>query len=80
MDNGKFLEFINATTTRGGCTFNLKTSNVSKQAREILQASEFKALAKQHINANVVHAYYNNSKFASKLDEVMASLNITVIA
>lgn len=80
MNDKSFIDFINTTSTRGGATFNLNTANVSKQAREILANSDYKALAKQHINANVVNAYANNDKFKAKLDEVMASLNITVIA
>lgn len=80
MNDKQFIDFINTTTTRGGSTFNLKTSNVSKQARDALASTQYKSLAKQHINANVAHAYYNNTDFKHKLDEVMAQLNITVIA
>lgn len=80
MDAQAFIDFINTTTTRGGSTFNFKTSNVSKQARDILASTQYKALAKQHINSNVKHAYYNNDKFKHTLDDVMAKLNITVIA
>ena len=80
MDTKAFLEFINTTTTRGGCTFNLKTCNVSKQAREALANSPYKALAKAHINANIKQAFYHNDAFAHKLGEVMEQLNITIIA
>ena len=80
MNDKQFIDFINTTTTRGGSTFNLKTHNASKQAREALVSTQYKALAKAHINANVAHAYYNNDEFKHKLDEVMAQLNITVIA
>lgn len=80
MEDKTFLDFINTTTTRGGSTFNLKTSNCSKQARDILAKTDYKALAKQHINANVVNAYYNNDKFKAKLEEVLSDLNITLVA
>ena len=80
MDKTDFLAFLNATTSKGTSTFNLKTQNVSKQARDILQKTEYKALAKAHINSNVKNAYYNNAKFKAKLDEVMAQYNITVVA
>ena len=80
MQEKEFLEFIAATTARGGCTFNLKTSNCSKKAREVLTDTPFRALAKQHISGNVKNAYYNNAKFKQKLDDVMQELNITVIA
>lgn len=80
MQEKDFMDFINTTTTRGGCTFNIKTSNCSKQARDILASSQYKVLAKQHINANVVQAYKNNTQFREKLDDVMQKLNITVIA
>lgn len=80
MNTQEFMDFINTTTTRGGCTFNLKTQNTSKQARELLANSKYKALAKAHIGANIKQAYYNNSKFAQKLTEVLQELNITLIA
>ena len=80
MQDKVFLDFINTTTTRGGSTFNLLTSNVSKQARSTLASTQYKALAKQHINANVVQAYNNNKEFKAKLDQVMQELGITVIA
>lgn len=80
MDTKAFIDFINTTTTRGGCTFNIKTCNVSKQARDILANTQYKALAKQHINSNIVHAYYNNKDFAQKLQDVMQHNNITIIA
>lgn len=80
MEDKEFLDFINTTSTRGGRTFNLKTSNVSKQARDALESSPYKALAKQHINSNVKQAYYNNDKFQAKLETVLDKLNITLIA
>ena len=80
MQDNAFLEFINTTTTRGGATYNLKTQNVSKQAREILAKTKYKALAKAHINSNIVQAYNNNDDFAQKLQEVMQECNITLIA
>ena len=80
MNDKQFIDFINTTTTRGGSTFNLKTHNASKQAREALAGTPYKALAKAHINANVSQAYYHNDEFKRKLDNVMAELNITVIA
>jgi len=80
MNDKSFLEFISTTTTRGGATYNLKTSNVSKQARNILASTQYKALAKAHINANIVQAYYNNGDFKAKMDQVMQELNITIIA
>lgn len=80
MKDNDFIDFINTTTTRGGSTFNLKTCNCSKQARDTLASTQYKALAKAHINSNVKHAYYNNEQFKHKLDEVMQELNITVIA
>jgi hypothetical protein len=80
MQEKAFLDFINTTTTRGGSTFNLKTSNVSKQARDVLASTPYKALAKAHIGANIKHGYYNNAQFKTKLDQVMQDLNITVIA
>lgn len=80
MNNKSFLDFINTTTTRGGSTFNLKTCNCSKQARDTLASTQFKALAKQHINANVKQAYYNNEQFKQKLEQVMNELNITIVA
>lgn len=80
MNDKSFIDFINTTTTRGGSTFNLKTCNVSRQAREALASTQYKALGKAHINANVKHAYYNNAQFKAKLEEVMQELNITIIA
>lgn len=80
MDKQEFINFLNTTTTKGGCVFNLKTNNISKQARDILANSDYKMLAKQHINANIKQAYYNNKQFKQKLDDVMAELNITVVA
>lgn len=80
MNDKSFIDFINTTTTRGGSTFNLKTCNVSKQARETLASTQYKALAKAHINANVKHAYYNNTQFKQKLEQVMQELNISIIA
>ena len=80
MNTQDFINFINTTTTRGGSTFNLKTSNVSKQAQEALAKSNYKALAKAHINANIKQAYYNNANFKKKLEEVMNELHITLVA
>lgn len=80
MQDRVFLDFINASTTRGGATYNLKTCNVSKQARDILASTQYKALAKAHINANIKQAYYNNSEFKNKLSQVMQELHITIIA
>ena len=80
MDKTDFLAFINAPTITGASTFNLTTQNVSKKARDILEKTEYKALAKTHIGTNVKNAYYNNGKFKAKLDEVMAQYNITVVA
>lgn len=78
MNDTEFLAFINTTTTRGGRVFNLRTSNVSKQAREAL-AQEFPALAKAHINATIVEAYKHNGKFHEKLVEVMEAHDITIV-
>lgn len=81
MNSEEFLAFINASGTRGGgATFNIKSVNVSKAAREILAGTEYKALAKQHINNSIKQAYYNNAKFKQALDDVMAKYNITVIS
>lgn len=80
MNDKAFIDFINTTTTRGGSTFNLKTCNCSKQAQEALASTQYKALAKAHIGANIRHGYYNNAQFKAKLEEVMQDLNITVIA
>lgn len=80
MNDKEFTDFINTTTTRGGSTFNLKTCNVSKQARETLASTQYKALAKAHINANIKQAYYNNDNFKKKLSQVMEELNISIIA
>lgn len=80
MNTQQFLDFINTTTTRGGATYNLRTQNTSKQARDILANTQYKALAKAHINSNIVQAYNNNKEFAQKLDNVMRELNITIIA
>ena len=80
MQDKQFLDFITSTSTRGGATYNLKTQNTSKQARNILQETQYKALAKAHINANIVQAYYNNKEFAQKLQEVMQANSITLIA
>ena len=80
MNDKVFLDFINTTTTRGGSTFNLKTSNCSKHAQELLASTQYKALAKAHIGSNIKQAYYNNAQFKAKLDDVMQDLNITVIA
>lgn len=79
MQDKAFLDFINTTTTKGASTYNLKTQNCSKQARDILASTQYKALAKQHINANIVQAYNSNAQFKQKLQEVMAQYNITVI-
>lgn len=80
MQDNEFIAFLNTQASKGGATFNLKTQNTSKQARAILQDTKYKMLAKQHINGNVVQAYYNNKEFAQKLDDVMQEYNITVIA
>lgn len=80
MQDKEFLDFLNTTTSKGGATFNLKTQNTSKQARNILQDTQYKMLAKQHINSNVAQAYYNNTQFKTKLEDVMQKLNITIIA
>ena len=80
MQDKDFIDFINTSTSKGGAIFNLKTQNTSKQARNILQNTQYKMLAKQHINSNVVQAYYNNTQFKQKLNDVMQKLNITVIA
>lgn len=80
MNTQDFINFINTTTTRGGAIYNLKTQNTSKQARDILVKTEYKALAKQHINNNIVQAYYNNKDFAQKLQQVMQQNNITLVA
>lgn len=80
MNDKTFLDFINTNTTRGGRTFNLKTQNVSKQARDALEGTQYKALAKAHIKSNVKQAYYNNTQFKQKLEEVMQELNITIVA
>jgi hypothetical protein len=80
MNDKQFIDFINTTTTRGGSTFNLKTCNCSKQARDTLASTQYKALAKAHIGANVKQAYYNNAQFKQKLVDVMQELNITIIA
>lgn len=80
MQDKAFIDFITNTSTRGGATYNLKTQNVSKQARNILQDTQYKALAKAHINSNIVKAYHNNKDFAQKLQEVMQQNNITLIA
>ena len=79
MDDLDFMNFISATSARGGTTINFKTSNVSKRAQALL-ATDYKPLAKQHLNANVIHAYYNNDTFKAKMDEVANSLGITIIA
>lgn len=79
MNDKQFIDFINTTTARGGATFNLSTMNCSKQARDILASTQYKALAKQHINANVVNAYADNKEFREKLDAVMNELHITII-
>lgn len=80
MQDKTFLDFITSTSTRGGATYNLKTQNTSKQARNILANTPYKALAKAHINSNIVQAYYNNKEFAQKLQEVMQANNIAIIA
>lgn len=80
MQDNEFIAFLNTTTTKGGATFNLKTQNTSKQARNILQNTKYKMLAKQHINANVIYAYNNNNEFKTKLTQVLQDLNITIIA
>lgn len=80
MNDKEFVDFLNTSTTKGGKVFNLKTCNCSKQARDALASTQYKALAKQHINSNVKQAYYNNSKFKEKLTQVMDELAITVIA
>ncbi len=80
MNTQDFIDFINTTPTKGGAKYNLKTQNTSKQARDILAKTEYKALAKQHINNNIVQAYYNNKDFAQKLQQVMQQNNITLVA
>ena len=80
MNTQDFINFINTTTTKGGAKYNLKTQNTSKQARDILAKTEYKALAKQHINNNIVQAYYNNKDFAQKLQQVLQQNNITLVA
>lgn len=80
MQDKEFLDFINTTASKGACTYNIKTSTCSKQARELLASTQYKALAKQHINSNIVQAYKNNAQFKQKLDAVMQEYNITVVA
>lgn len=79
MDDKDFIKFISTATSRGGCTFNLKTKNCSKQARAILATTPYKSLAKPAISAKVARAYYNNSNFKEKITQVMEELGITVI-
>lgn len=81
MDEKSFLSFLNSTASRKGApVFNLNTLNTTRQARDILNASPYKVLAKQHINASIAAAYTRDAAFRDKLDEVMSSLNITVVA
>lgn len=79
MNTEQFMAFINTTTTKGGAVYNLKTQNVTKQARDILEKSQYKALAKAHVNQNIVQAFKNNEQFKNKLLQVMNELNITVV-
>lgn len=79
MQDKAFLDFINASTTRGGATYNLKTQNVSKQARDILASTQYKALAKAHINSNIVQAYHSNAQFKQKLEQVLQEHNIVLV-
>ena len=80
MQDKEFLAFLNTTASKGGAVFNIKTSNVSKQARDILASTQYKMLAKQHINSNVIQAYKNNTLFKQKLEQVMQEYNITIVA
>lgn len=80
MQDKDFIAFLNTNTSKGGATFNLQTQNASKQARAILANTQYKMLAKQHINSNIVQAYNNNKDFAQKMQDVMQELNITIIA
>ena len=81
MEDKAFLAFINSSNTRSSApVFNLNTRNVTRRARDLLATSPYRQLAKQHINQAIVDAYTSNDKFRAKLDEVMASLNIQVVA
>lgn len=80
MQDTDFIAFLNTTTTKGGATFNLRTQHASTQARNILQGTKYKMLAKQHINSNIVQAYNSNAQFKQKMQDVMQELNITIIA
>lgn len=79
MQDKDFINFINSNASKGAATFNLATQNASKQARALLQDTQYKALAKQHINSNIVQAYNSNAQFKAKLQEVMAQYNITIV-
>lgn len=82
MNSQEFIDFINANAiaSRGAIAYNIKTCNVSKKAQNILANSNYKALAKAHVSANIKKAYYNNDAFAQKLQEVLQELQITLIA
>ena len=80
MTSEEFKAFLNTSPSRGGAVYNLKTCNVSRQARELLANSEYTQLAKAHIASPIKNAYYNNDAFKAKLDEVMQDLNITIVA
>lgn len=80
MNDKQFIDFLNTSTTKGGAVFNLKTNTCSKQALSILKDTQYKALAKQHINATIVKAYHDNAQFKEKLESVMAQYNITLVA
>lgn len=81
MNEKEFLTLLaQSSTQKSKPTFNLSTANVSKQAVAILKDTPYKALAKQHINTPIINAYNNNPQFKQKLDEVLAQLDIEVIA
>lgn len=82
MNESAFLDFITSAQSgaRGGATYNLATRTCSKAARAILAKTQYKALAKQSISAQIVKAYKHNAEFQSKLDDVMAQHNIVVVA
>lgn len=80
MSDEEFKNFLNTSPSRGGAVYNLKTSNVSRQARDLLANSDYTQLAKAHIASNIKRAYYSNGAFKAKLDDVMSSLNIAIVA
>lgn len=81
MSDAEFEQFLDGDASRGQAIFNMRTQNCSKRAQAILADTPYKAkLGKAHISSYICEGYAHNERVRAKLDNVMASLGIQVIA